>query len=236
MVYLSLTSTEIKDLTVGLFQQKSERDQQKNVGASNISDPCTRHLAKALLREQEPEAKYWLGGKIGTAIHSFIESAIFVDKSDIFIDALVEQKISLGDITGYGSINSKPDLVLPSVKHLVDWKTSSRPKVKKLKDLVDGLKYDSGAEYTMQKYIGQAQLYAWGLNRAEVPIDAVSLVFINRDGNYENDIWVHTVPYEESIAVALWDRVVSLWAELQAGAHPDNYALNPECFKCAVGI
>ena len=233
---MSLTSTEVKELTVGLFQQKSERDKQKNVGASNISDPCTRHLAKAMLREQEPEAKYWLGGKIGTAIHSFIESAIDVSGSDAFADAVVERKINLGEIDGYGVINSKPDLVLPSARHLIDWKTSSRPKVKKLKDLVDGLKHDSGAEYTMQKYIGQAQLYAWGMNRASVPIDAVSLVFINRDGTYENDIWVHTVPYDKSIAVALWDRLLSLWAELEEGAHPDNYAPHPECFKCAVGI
>lgn len=193
-------------------------------------------MAKALLREQEPEAKYWLGGKIGTAIHSFIESAIDSSNATLVSDAIVEKKINLGEIAGYGIINSKPDLVLPSSKHLIDWKTSSRPKIKKLKDLVDGIKYDSTSEYTMQKYIGQAQLYAWGMNRASVPVDATSLVFINREGTYENDIWVHTVPYDESIAVALWSRLESLWAELETGAHPDSYQPHPECFKCNIGI
>jgi hypothetical protein len=224
------------DLTLGLFKQESERDKQRKVGASQISDPCTKHLAKALLQEAEPEQKYWLGGKIGTAIHGFLESAISTDSTGLFDNAIVEQKISLGNVSGYGSISSKPDLVLPSHNHLIDWKTSSRPKVKKLRDLVDGVKHDSGSEYTLKKYIGQTQLYAWGLNNAGIKTDGISLVFINREGTYENDIWVHTYEYDESFAVALWNRLIRLWDELQNGAHPDNYQPNPDCYKCSIGI
>ena len=233
---MSLTDTQVKEMTVGLFLQQSARDKQHKVGASNISDPCTRHLAKALLREPEPEMKYWLGGKIGTAIHSFIESAIDGDVSGAFDTALVEQKITLGDIVNYGTVSSKPDLVLPDSKHVIDWKTSSRAKIKKLQNLVAGLKDDEASKYTLQKYIGQTQLYAWGLNNSGIEIERASLVFINRDGTYENDIWIYSVDYDEAIAVALWNRVVSLWAELDAGEHPDNYPSNPNCFKCAVGI
>jgi hypothetical protein len=233
---MTLTDVEVKDLTVGLFKQQSDRDKQRKVGASNISDPCTRHLAKAMLNEPEAETKYWLGGKVGTAIHGFLESAISTDGTGLFDGALIEQKIILGDISGYGTVNSKPDLVLPANKHLIDWKTSSRTKVKKLQDLVAGLKDNDESKYTLQKYIGQAQLYAWGLNNSGTPIDRVSLVFINRDGTYENDIWIYSVDYEESIALALWNRVVSLWAELESGQHPDNYPAHPNCFKCSIGI
>ena len=233
---MSLTNTQIVDMTLGLFKQESDRDRQRKVGASQISDPCTRHLAKALLQEPEGEQKYWLGGKIGTAIHSFLESAIFSDESDILAGALVEQKINLGNVNGYGTVSSKPDLVLPASQHLVDWKTSSRAKVKKLKDLADGLKQESSSEYTLKKYIGQTQLYAWGVNNSGIKVDGISLVFINRDGTYENDIWVHTYDYDESLAVALWNRLIRLWDELQNGAHPDNYPINPDCYKCSIGI
>jgi len=233
---MSLTNTEIMNLTVSLFKQESDRDKQRKVGASQISDPCTKHLAKALLAEPESEQKYWMGAKIGTAIHSFLESAIGSSSDTTFAGALVEQKVTLGKIPGYGTVSSKPDLVMPSANHLIDWKTSSRPKVKKLKDLVDGVKHDSGAEYTLKKYIGQTQLYAWGMNQADIKVDGISLVFINRDGTYENDIWTHTYEYDESFAVALWNRLIRLWDELQNGAHPDNYQPNSECYKCNIGI
>jgi hypothetical protein len=227
---------KIKELTIGLFNQKSDRDKQHKVGASNISDPCTRHLAHALVGTPQPEQKYYLGGKIGTAIHSFIESAIANSDDSLFTDALIESKITLGEIDGYGIVSSKPDLILPSVRHLIDWKTSSRPKVKKLQNFVDGIKHDSASEYTLQKYTGQMQLYAWGSNSAGVPIDKTTLVFINRDGTSDNDFWTFTVDYDESFAVALWNRVSNLWAELENGAHPESYAPHTECYKCSVGI
>lgn len=233
---MSLTDTQVKDLTIGLFKQKSDRDKQHKVGASNISDPCTRHLAHALVGTPEQEIKYYMGGKIGTAIHSFLEHSIDNSDDNIFSDALVERKITLGEIDGYGVVSSKPDLVLPSVHHLIDWKTSSRAKVKKLQNVVDGLKQDPESEYTLQKYIGQTQLYAWGLNNEGIKIDKATLVFINRDGTYDNDIWTYSVEYSEEFALALWDRVKNLWAALQDGSHPNDYPETKYCFKCAVGI
>jgi hypothetical protein len=61
-------------------------------------------------------------------------------------------------------------------------------------------------------------------------------VFINRDGTYENDIWTYTFDYDESIALALWNRVTALWYDLQDGVHPDSYLNDPQCFKCSIGI
>lgn len=231
-----LTNNDVKQLTVDLFKQRSDRDKQHKVGASNISNPCTRHLAHDLLGTPEAEFKYWMGGKIGTAIHSFLESAIESSDSDVFDGCIVEEKITLGEIPGYGVVNSKPDLVLPNSNHLIDWKTTSRAKVKKLQNVVDGIKQDAESLYTLQKYVGQAQLYAWGLNKAGTQIDRSTLVFINRDGTYENDIWTYTFDYDENIAIALWDRVNAIWHELQDGAHPNDYPNDEHCFKCSVGI
>jgi hypothetical protein len=233
---MTLSSGYIKELTLSLLNQETERDKQRKVGASNLSDPCTRHLAHAMIGAPEAPVKYWLGGKIGTAIHSFIESAIGDSSNPVFSGSLVEHKILLGQIAGYGDVHSKPDLVLPAISSLIDWKTTSRKKIKKIQDLVDGVKHDLDAEYTMQKYLGQTQLYAWGLNKSGIKVDDIAIVFINRDGTYENDIWAYTVPYQEEVAVALWDRATALWTELENGAHPDSYAPHPQCFKCSVGI
>jgi hypothetical protein len=233
---MNLTSNQIKDATVGLFLQESERDKQQKVGASQISDPCTRHLAHALVGTEEAPAKYWMGGKIGTAIHSFIESAISTSSDSIFSNAIVERKIVLGTIEGYGTVSSKPDLVLADYRLLVDWKTTSRKKIKALQNYVDGIKLDGASEYTVKKYLGQANLYAWGLNQAGTVIEDIALVFINRDGTYENDIYVLPTKYDESFAVALWDRLVSIWKALENGAHPNEFEPHPECFKCSIGI
>ncbi len=235
---MSLTNDEIKQMTVDLFLQQSERDKQYKVGASNISNPCTKHLAQDLLTQAGPEEKqkYWMGAKIGTAIHSFLESAIDSSSDDLLSNAIVEKKIKLGSLDGYGDIHSKPDLVLPSSRHLIDWKTSTRAKVKKLQNLTDGLKDDPASAFTLKKYIGQTQLYAWGMTQAGIPIEKATLVFINRDGTYENDIWTYTLDYNEDIALALWKRLANLWDELQNGAHPDSYLPTEHCYKCAVGI
>ncbi len=233
---MSLTDSKVKEMTVGLFLQKSDRDKQNKVGASNISDPCTRHLAHALVTNDESVQKYWMGAKLGTAVHGFLEAAIASSSDVLFADAIVEQKITLGDVAGYGTISSKPDLVLPSSRLLIDWKTTTRSKIKKIKDYLDGVKHSAEVEYTVTKYFGQAQLYAWGLNQAGIPIDRVTIVFINRDGTNEADIYTYGVDYDESFAVALWDRLVSLWEELEDGAHPDNYEPHPECYKCKMGI
>ena len=186
--------------------------------------------------EQESESKYWLGAKIGTAIHYLLES--FIEDADLedfpeLKGAKVEEKIHLGTIEGYGEINSKPDLVLVEDKHLIDWKTTSRQKSKKLQFAFD---YPDKAEadslYTVQKYMAQAQLYAWGLNKSGIEIENLSLVFINRDGTTSNDVWSHTFEYSEEFAVAIWDRFENIWNLLQDYANIEDMARDPSCFKC----
>lgn len=233
---MSLTDSEVKQLTIGLFQQESERDKQKKVGASQISDPCTRHLAHALVQTSELAQKYWLGGKIGTAIHNYLESAIERSTDDAFIDSAVEKKIVLGELADYGIVSSKPDLYLSSSNTLIDWKTSTRAKTAKYRNHTDGIKHYEDAEYTMSKYIAQTQLYAWGLSNTGQKIEDIHLVFINRDGTNENDIWSFGYAYDESLAVSLWNRLETLWFELRDGAHPDNYVAHPQCYKCSMGI
>jgi len=235
-----LTDYEVRQLTLRLFTQKSERDLQRKVGASQISDPCTYHLAQALISSKEEYVKYWLGGKLGTATHMYLEDAI--ERADLeqfpeLTGAKVEEKIFLGEIEGYGKINSKPDLVLIEHNHLIDWKTSTRDKSRKLQKMIDDPSgKDSGSAYTIKKYVAQTQLYAWGLNRSGTRIDNLSLVFINRDGTTEADVWSHTFEYSEEFAQSMWDRLVNVWSALQESGDLELFDRDPECFKCRVGI
>jgi hypothetical protein len=232
-----LTNTRVQEITLSLLKQQSERDSQKKIGASDFSDPCSYHLAKKLLGVPELPAKYWLGAKVGTAIHSLLEDAI--DKADLselpeLEGAEVEKKIHLGELEGYGEIKSKPDFALVKDKHLIDWKTSTRDKTKKMQKTLFEEKADPAVLYTIQKYFTQVQIYAWGLNRAGIEIDGCSLVFINRDGTTDYDVWSYTFDYSEEYAVSTWNRLEEIWRSLQNDPSPEQFDRHPECFKCKV--
>jgi hypothetical protein len=232
-----ITNNRIQEISLSLLKQQSERDAQKKIGASDFSDPCSYHLAKKLLGEKEGQAKYWLGAKIGTAVHSLLEEAITkADLTEIpeLDGAEVEKKIYLGKLEGYGTISSKPDLALIRDKHLIDWKTSTRDKTKKMQKVLFEDKADPQVIYTIQKYYTQLQIYAWGLNNSGIEIDACSMVFVNRDGTTDNDVWPYTFEYSEEYAVSTWKRLESIWQGLQADPTPEQFDRHPECFKCKV--
>jgi hypothetical protein len=198
-------------------------------------------LAKKLLGMPGGEFKYFLGAKIGTATHEFLEKrmeTVDFDEFPEFKSAKIEQTIVLGELDGYGTVKSKPDLVLVDGKHLVDWKTSKRDKSKQLQAVVDGTAKDTKAAaealYSLKKYYAQAQIYAWGLNKSGTEIDACSLVFINRDGSYDPDVWTYTFPYDEEFAQSMWDRLVRLWSEVSGGRDLEEFERDPMCFNCKV--
>jgi hypothetical protein len=185
---------------------------------------------------QEP-SKYWLGGKIGTAVHLLIEDLIA--KADLakfpeLEDCLVEQSIVLGELPDYGVVKSKPDLALVKDKHLIDWKTTKRDEAKRIQKWLDTGVINAKTEYTMKKYMAQGQLYAWGLSNMGVAIETIALAFISRDGTNEADIVVVDFEYDEVAAMKLWRRLELLWEELQSGVHPESYAGDADCFNCAI--
>lgn len=232
-----ITDTRVKELTLSLFQQASIRDSQKKVGASDFSDPCEYHLASKLAGAEPPAFKYWMGAKIGTAVHEFLEERIPTSDFEMFPefqDVRIEETIRLGEIKGYGEIKSKPDLALVRDAHLIDWKTSNRKKSKALQAVIFEGKEDAEASYTLRKYYAQVQVYAWGLNRSGVPIDGCSIVFINRDGTYDPDVWTWTFEYDEDFAVQIWDRLARIWDELQGGKALEDFPKEEHCFNCKV--
>jgi hypothetical protein len=237
-----IADSRIKEMTLGLFKIESDRDKQSKVGASDFSDPCEYHLAKKLLGGEPGEFKYFLGAKIGTATHEFLEARIpqiNLEEFPEFGSARIEETITIGELEGYGVIKSKPDLVLVDGKHLIDWKTSKRDKSKQLQAVIDGIAKDTQAAkealYSLKKYFAQAQIYAYGLNKSGIEVDGCSLVFINRDGTYDPDIWSYTFPYDADFAQSMWDRLERIWDEVsRQGKNLEEFERDPECFNCKV--
>lgn len=232
-----ILDTRVKELALSLFAQASSRDSQKKVGASDFSDPCEYHLASKLAGAEQPAFKYWMGAKIGTAVHEFLEERIPTSDFDLypeFKSASIEQKIRLGNLEGYGEISSKPDLALVENQHLIDWKTSNRKKSKALQAVIYDGKEDPESHYTLKRYYAQVQVYAWGLNKNGTPIDGCSLVFINRDGTYDPDVWTWTFEYDEDFANGIWHRLERIWKELQSGKDLEEFPREEHCFNCKV--
>lgn len=225
-----LDDDEIRFLALDLFKNPGERDLQKKIGASEIGNPCDYCLGNRLLNTPKASSKYWLGAKIGTAIHreAEFEAAKHLvtperPEFQVLQGAKIEEKILLGTIDGYGDIHSRVDLALTTHPNLIDWKTSTPAKVKKYK--LDGVP---------MQYVYQQNLYGWGLNKAGIRIERLDLVFINRDGLTDDDFWVWSMPYDESLALKAWDRLELIWKYLEAGHDVETLKSHPDCYYCSV--
>lgn len=195
-----------------------------------MGNPCPYCLACALVAKDSGGMQtYWLGAKIGTAIHALLEHEelkhVITPQSKQFKSlrgALVEQSIKLGEIKGYGEIWSKPDLFLVNDKHLIDHKTSKRAKSDQyvLKNTVP------------EQYVAQGMLYARGLEDAGYEVEQISFVFINRDGTSDRDVRVISYPYDRTVADAVWDRVVAAWEWIERGNDIESLPSAPGCYRC----
>ena len=229
----TLEDQEVKYLVLDMLKRESARDKQRMVGASNIGNPCDYCLAHAVAGTGGGKSNpFWLGARIGTAIHAALEeqAELHIDtplehKFNALRGAKIEQKIVLGTIPGYGTIKSKPDLVLVEHNHLLDYKGSTKAKMQKMR-----------ATNTVPiQYEYQQQLYAWGLNREGIQVDRISLVFIARDGSGDGDVWVHSFDYDEDKAVKAWERLEGIVAYIhEFGVEGiDNLDSHPDCWYCS---
>lgn len=228
---MTLRDDEVESLAIDLLSTPTKRDRQTKIGASGIGDPCDYCLAMKLLAYSgNGKQKYWLGAKIGTAIHALIEKEALkhIEKPESYhfyslLDARVEESVLVGHLPHYGDIYSTPDLYLAAEEHLIDWKTTKRDKMTqyKLKGIPPQYQY-------------QGQLYARALNDAGFPVKRVTFVFINRDGTSDADIVAFSFDYDKALADEAWDRLESMWEWLRAGGDPDSLTSDKNCYTCNV--
>ncbi len=226
---MTLEDHEVKYLVLDLMRQQSARDKQTKIGPSGIGNPCDYCLGLAV-SGQTPGGPnhFWMGARIGTAIHETLEKAasqhVEKPRSSYFAaleGALLESKVRICVIEGYGMIQGSADLVLTAEDHLVDYKTTTRKKMDKLK--LDG---------PSQEYIIQQQLYMYGLNTNHgMNIKRASLVYIARDGSSNADVHVVSFDYDEHTAELALERLELIINVVKQGGL-DTLESHPDCFDC----
>lgn len=230
----------LRSLALDLLKTPSDRDKQRKIGPSLYASPCTRCVGQYLYEPVNQTSKYWLGAKIGSAVHDFLETIAYVSKKmkERYPDALLETKIQLGTVEGYGTLAGSADLVLPSERMVVDYKTTDRDKIKAIKRAYtsEPNEYDLSsvqeARYKLQTYAGQMGQYARGLElHHDTPIDKLGIVFINRDGKTDSDVWAMTMDHDRDYAEKVWERLDSIWKHVQENG-VDDLESHPLCWPC----
>lgn len=184
------------------WMKPTDRDKQRKVGASDLSNPCNLCLWEKLHDVPRKEFNvYPMGAKIGTAIHAELERLMKAARPT----AMCETRVTLGTYEGYGEVTSTADLYLPEECLLVDYKTTTKAKLKKLKILIE---HDAVKEEPkLRAYIAQTQLYARGLKRTTgVVPENISIVFIPRDSSRFSDLFEWTFPVDLRYADSVWLR------------------------------
>lgn len=228
-----------KSEVLELLKRPSDRDQQRLVGASNLSNMCTYCLARDMLStfdtEWEPTpSRYWMGARIGTAIHETLEKEILARRPE----TQPEYRVTLGEIPGYGLIKSTTDwYVEPDAR---DFKTTTKAKLPHIKDALtlEPSPYDLSkvieARHKVAGYKNQLDLYGMGLENAGLRVETCTIIFICRDGSNDNDIWDWTQEYSRERAEIVWNRAVKLWQYLEDGGSIENLKSAEACYPCNV--
>ncbi len=242
-----MSGSLLKQRLKRLWTEQSERDQQRLVGASNLSNECTRCLAEEmhLMLESSDEqydrvqSEYVMGAKIGTAVHLWLEEEL---KKHSW--AVPETRVIIGEIKGYGALKSTSDLYVKDLFAVVDHKTTTIEKLKVIKYLekmghleeAPEIELDThrAARKKVKRYGVQGNLYGKGIEDQGQRVDIIALNFIPRDAKKIEDMHVLEFEYDRSIAERALDRGQRIWDALTAGKQVETFKSDIDCYTCNV--
>lgn len=174
------------------------RSLQRVIGMSEVGGECDREIAYKIAGntptqfDDDPMASI-----VGTGIHLVL--------ADMFrrMDAgrgrwLIEQKVS------YQGIPGSCDAYDRRKKLLIDWKSTSKGKIRRIR-----------AGGPPRRYIIQAQLYAAALREIGEDPQQIGIVYLARDGDL-NDLFVWPVPVDKTVADNAIKRMRGIEKELES--------------------
>jgi hypothetical protein len=192
--------------------RKTDRDKQRNIGPSELGNPCPKCVGRALVNER-PEQDFSLYPWIGTAVHYFMEHNTFTEEEH-------ELRLYVGEIEGYGSIKGTTDMWYSAEKAVTDWKIVGLKKIKSYR--VNGVP-------TQYRY--QAMLYGLGCELAGYKPEKIAIVFIPRDSGNVKDIWVHEEEYQPEMAQKALERGKFLFDYVTENGW-ESLESDDNCFQC----
>lgn len=205
-----------------VYDQGAERTQQRQIGPSELGDPCTYCLARKILGlpEQRQFDDPWCA-IIGTATHAWLADA-----------ALNDNKVGGGawstEIRVYPDTELLPkggsgDLYDDVTGTVIDHKIVGRDRRLMFKSKGPGVKYRR-----------QIHLYGLGFRNLNLHVNHVAIAFWQRGGRL-SDLYVWSEPYDEQVAREALDRY-RLLRELCAQAGEEilpSLPSDPGCFTCS---
>lgn len=204
--------SEIRLKLIEELTRPTERDKQRKVGPSEIGNPCTKCLGRALAGEREKQ-DFSLYPWIGTAVHYYLEHTTFTNEEH-------EMRLFVGTIDGYGDINGTTDMWYAEEGAAVDWKIVGLKKIKSYR--VNG---------PPKQYRFQAMLYGYGLHLAGKPIEKIAIAFIPRDSGNVKDIWVYEEAWSEEMALAALGRAQQIFDHVSVHGWEDLES-DDSCYNC----
>lgn len=173
-----------------LASTQSERTLQKNIGPSELGEPCERKLwCKAHgvppVRTLEPSH----AANVGTGIHMWLEQrmeALYGNTGRFMQETPIEYR----GITGHADVYDRLK------KRLIDYKTVTKARLGTLRK----------TRVVPPAYRIQAQTYAAGLIEAGFEVEEISIIFIPRDGN-TLDVAAFNLEVDRDVADEAIDRL-----------------------------
>ncbi len=208
----SMTSFDLElkeDLTEVILNanRNSSRSKQVALGCSEVGQECDLRLA---YRMADMPAVHNGGDPwpaiVGTAIHAWMEQAV----TDF--QAIHSTRRWLTELAVYPDtiVAGHTDLYDTENFVVLDYKYPSPDNFKKMK--LDG---------PSVQYMIQVQLYGLGHIRAGRRVDRVGIVALGRQG-WLKDLWVHTVPYDQEVALAAIKRIYDLGEKMISLGLPES--------------
>lgn len=209
-----------------LLKQKTARDRQTLAGPSSLGSACDACVALALSNESEGENHYWVGAAIGTAVHDLLEKRARRQRN-----VLLEQKVTVGEIPGYGVIRGSVDRFEIKTGTVRDFKGTTRDKFPAMRNAYEGdLKtlVAQEAQHKMEGYLGQMHLYGLALHNEGYEVNQVALDFFARDGKTDADFLELKYEFKLDFAQAVWERALYIHKNLGK----EKFASHPHCIGC----
>lgn len=171
---MSKSATEILNAIL-IDAMKSKRSAQLEIGPSELGS-CSRQMYYKLNGQKATNATLQMPSIFGTAIHSHIQKIVDKHDKDRY---LTEIEVEYEGMKGHIDVYDRTEM------EVLDWKSTTKK---------------NQSYFPTKSQLWQVHVYGYLLEKNNKPVNKVTLISLARDGT-ENDIKVHSEPYNEAIAL-----------------------------------
>lgn len=207
---------DLKQLIWNGYMHDIPRHLQKELGPSEIGDPCARKLAYKTLAPDEARPNFVdpLPSLSGTAKHTLWEQFAKSENERLGWKRW-EPELTVSPREGFYGHCDLYDYLTDTV---VDWKHLGKKTFQKLKD-----------QGPTQMYRRQGHMYGLGYERAGFPVKRVAICALPEGGLLRNaHLW--SEPYDRQLAldtIARYDQIIAVSDALDVEHHPERFHLIP---------